>query len=96
MKNKFLNWFRKKQTPESFKPEMMQGLINMLVMTDTNEVSCDEVFAVLAEFAEMKQRGEDVIKFMPLIQKHLDMCPDCREEYEILMDVLKAELHQSA
>jgi hypothetical protein len=91
MMNRFLNWFRKKHTPESFAPEMMPDLIKMLDMTDTNEVSCDEVFEVLAEFAEMKQRGEDVNQFMPLIQKHIDMCSDCGEEYEALMDILNAE-----
>ncbi len=87
----FFNWFRKKHTPESFTPEMMQGLINMLAMTDPDEVDCDEVFTVLAEFAEMKKQGEDVNQFMPLIQKHLDLCPDCREEYEVLIDTLNAE-----
>ncbi len=63
----------------------------MLAKTDAHEIACDDVFKVLAEFAEMKQRGKDVAEMMPLVAKHLDLCPDCREEYEILMDVLKLE-----
>ncbi|MDW7754498.1 MAG: hypothetical protein SCH68_04950 [Brevefilum sp.] len=63
----------------------------MLAKTEAHEIACDGVFKVLAEFAEMNQRGEDVSVMMPLVAKHLDLCPDCREEYEILMDVLKAE-----
>lgn len=63
----------------------------MLAKTEAHEIACDDVFKVLAEFAEMNQRGEDVSVMMPLVAKHLDLCPDCREEYEILMDVLKAE-----
>jgi predicted anti-sigma-YlaC factor YlaD len=26
---------------------------------------------------------------MPLIQEHLDMCPDCCDEYEALLTVLE-------
>lgn len=63
----------------------------MLAKTDAHEIACDDVFKVLAEFAEMKKRGKDVTEMMPLVAKHLDLCPDCREEYEILMDVLKLE-----
>jgi len=63
----------------------------MLVMTDVEEVDCEYVAMVLAEFAEMKLRGEDVAKMMPLVQKHLEMCPDCREEYEALMIALESE-----
>jgi hypothetical protein len=27
---------------------------------------------------------------MPIVQHHLDTCPDCREEFEALLRILKA------
>jgi len=91
MIKRLFNWIKKKTTKESSSPDQMAGLLNMLAKTEADEIACDGLFKVLAEFAEMNQRGEDVNVLMPLVAKHLDLCPDCREEYEILMDVLKAE-----
>lgn len=63
----------------------------MLVMTDEQEITCDDVLMALAEFGEMTLRGENVAEMMPLVEKHLAMCPDCREEYDALMMILDAE-----
>lgn len=60
----------------------------MLAMTETQEMGCDDVFMVLAEFAEMNQRGENVTEMMPLVAQHLELCPDCREEYQALLAAL--------
>ena len=35
-------------------------------------------------------RGEDAASMLPLVNKHLEMCPDCREEFEALLRVLRA------
>ena len=47
-------------------------------------MSCDDVFALLDQFAELAAQGEDVAQLMPLVKQHLDMCDDCREEYKVL------------
>ena len=96
MMKRLFYWIRKKTTKESSSPDPMAGLLNMLAKTEAHEIACDDVFKILAEFAEMNQRGEDVAVMMPLVKKHLELCPDCREEYEILMDVLKVEQEISA
>jgi hypothetical protein len=41
----------------------------------------------------MEMRGEDVAHLMPLVQRHLELCPDCREEHEALMQALEFEKH---
>jgi len=94
MMKRILDWLRKSNNSESYSPEMMSGLLQMLANTENEEVACDDVFKVLAEFAEMHQNGENVAEMMPLVKKHLDMCPDCREEFEALMLALEAE-HQT-
>ena len=49
----------------------------------------DEVFALVDEYAEASQRGEDVASLKPLIRHHLDMCRECDEEYQALLSVLE-------
>ena len=70
------------------KSEMMQKMMAMLSNTQDVELTCDDVFAVLDQFAELAAQGEDVSKLMPLIQQHLDMCEDCREEYKVLEKII--------
>ncbi len=68
---------------------MMQKMLAMLSNTREVELTCDEVFVVLDQFAELAAQGEDVAQLMPLIQQHLDMCEDCREEYRVLESILQ-------
>lgn len=69
--------------------ENLQKVMHMLANTLEVEMSCDEVFAVLDQFAELVARGEDVSQAMSLVKQHLSMCPDCREEYEALERILQ-------
>jgi predicted transcriptional regulator len=80
-RNRFQKWYR----PDA---EMMI-MLQALVKTEEHEISCDQVFAVLDEFAEAVKRGENVLLLMPLVRQHLNMCPDCREEYETLLRMLQ-------
>ena len=65
-------------------------LVSRLVDTREDELSCDEVFSLVDDYAEAYQRGEDVVYLKPLIRHHLDMCRECEEEYEALLRVLEA------
>ena len=68
---------------------MVQDLMRRLLITHEEELSCDEVFALVDEYAEANQRGEDVASLKPLIRHHLDMCRECDEEYQALLRVLE-------
>jgi hypothetical protein len=88
MKSTF-DWF-KRHFRKWYKPDpAMQIMLRSLAMTEEHEISCDEVYAVLDQFAEAVNRGENVLIFMPRVRQHLDMCPDCREEYEALLGMLQ-------
>ncbi len=84
--------FDKKSSPrngsQAGKSEMMNRIAAMLSNTQEKELTCDEVFALLDQFAEMAARGEDVSQLMPLVKQHLDMCDDCREEYKVLEKIV--------
>jgi hypothetical protein len=88
MKNIF-NWLKTRFGASS--APQMNDMLDMLAQTRERELTCDEVHALIDQFAEMRMRGEDPTQLMPLVQQHLDMCPDCREEYEALMEALRIE-----
>ncbi len=69
--------------------EKVQKMLMMLSNTQDKELTCDDVFALLDQFAELAAQGRDVSQFMPLVQQHLDMCPDCREEFKALERIVK-------
>jgi predicted component of type VI protein secretion system len=68
--------------------EKMKNVMMMLSHTQEQELTCDEVYALLDQFAELAARGEDVAALMPLVKQHLDMCPDCQEEYRVLEKIV--------
>lgn len=86
-----LRWLKRNNNNEPDSSKMIENLLNKLIISEEGEISCDDVYKVLAEFTEMQQRGEDVAHLMPLVQKHLDMCPDCKEEHEALIQAINSE-----
>ncbi|MEN4011419.1 MAG: hypothetical protein AB1453_05995 [Chloroflexota bacterium] len=82
---------RKASAPLSPQDARLAQKMGMAVAgTMDMELTCDEVFDLLDQFTEMAVRGEDVAHLMPLVHQHLEMCPECREEYETLRAILQA------
>jgi hypothetical protein len=73
----------------SMNQQNLVDLMQRLEKTMEGAYSCEEAFALLDEYVELIVDDEDAKRLMPLVQTHLDMCPDCRDEYEILLHVLK-------
>ena len=93
MMKKIFGWFGKKNDLGMDSSDLMVSLINKLAITEEHEISCDDVHEILDQFTELEMRGEDVSLLMPLVQKHLDLCPDCGEEHEALIQALEFEKH---
>lgn len=80
---------RKLRGEPELSDELVTNIMHRLVVTDDEELSCDEVFALVDEYAEASQRGEDVAILKPLIRHHLDLCRECDEEYHALLRILE-------
>lgn len=74
-------------SPQAY--EMLRKTLPSLEQTREEEYSCDEVYDLLDQYVEAVQRGEDMAELMPLVKHHLDMCVDCHEEYEALLNILE-------
>ena len=70
-------------------PEFVKKVVMQIGKTQEEEYSCDEVFALLDQYVELVVTGEDAAAMMPLVLNHLEMCRDCFEEYEVLLDIVR-------
>jgi hypothetical protein len=70
--------------------ETIQKMMNSVKSTRDQELDCGHCHDELDRFIEMKLSGMNAAEAMPLVQEHLDRCPPCREEYEVLLEALKA------
>ena len=68
--------------------EKLKTMVRGVARTQDTEYSCDDTYRLLDEFAEAVAQGKDAAQLMPRMQQHLDLCPDCREEFEALLRVL--------
>jgi hypothetical protein len=74
---------------EELPNETVLGLLHVLESVQEEGCSCDEVFSKIDEYVEHEVGKKDAEDLMPLVREHLDLCPDCCEEYEALLDVLE-------
>jgi hypothetical protein len=74
--------------PNSSSDEWVAMLAKMLQDTRHEELSCDDVFHIIDQYADLLAQSKDAEKLMPLIKHHLEMCIDCHEEFESLMRIL--------
>lgn len=70
--------------------DIIKKLVKAAVNSRPDEIGCDDCYEKLHDFAEMKLKGKSPEEAMPLVQDHLKRCGDCREEYEALLEALKA------
>jgi hypothetical protein len=78
------------QSNASLAASRIKAMMDMLENTRDEELPCDEVHALLAQFAEAVTLGDDASELMPLVQQHLDLCAGCREEFEAVMEILNS------
>ena len=71
-------------------PADVQKLIQMVENTQEVEFSCEDVYNILDLYTELLYRGDDSAELMPLVEHHIEICPDCREEFEALLRILEA------
>lgn len=81
-------------TPASHIPQLddqlLKGMVESIFSTRPDEFSCSECFEHVDQFAEMTLAGKNAAEALPLVKDHLDRCGDCREEFEALLEAIKA------
>lgn len=71
-------------------PLEFQKLIQMIDNTQETELSCEDVYQLLDQYADLIQQSKNAPELMPLVEHHIKICPDCREEFEALLRILQS------
>ena len=74
---------------QEYPNEVVSGFLRVLESVREQEISCDEIYKKIDEYVEREVNKKDAAQLMPLIREHLDICQECCEEYEALLDVLQ-------
>ena len=74
---------------EQLQDQVIVRFLKVLDRVREEEMSCKEMYEQLDEFVEHEVNTHEAATLMPLIQEHLDMCPECCDEYEALLTVLE-------
>ena len=71
-------------------PALLRSLLQVSVRTRADEMSCGDCYDALGAFAEAYLDGKGAEEAMPLVAEHLAMCHECKEEFEALLEGLRA------
>lgn len=74
----------------SLSREEIAELLRLIRLTKDDEIDCERCVALVAEFAERELAGRSVPAGLEAIAHHLAICSECCEEYQSLLQALKA------
>ena len=74
--------------PEELNNETVLAFLRLLDDAEKENISCEELFVKLDQYVQREVDEKDAAQLMPVVRDHLDLCPECCEEYEALLDVL--------
>ena len=77
-------------------PDDLDKLVRMVAETREEEIGCDERLEQLDRVVDLGLSGLDTAAAMPMVQDHLEKCGDCREEFEMLLEALRASERTSS
>ena len=65
----------------------LQELLRVVAATAPREIDCDEFLARVGPFLEGLERGGERPPELDLVSQHLEVCLECREEFDALVEL---------
>ena len=72
-------------------PRPLDRLLRQISETETDEIPCSDCFELLAGGVEHELAGAPATSLQTHLAQHLGQCAVCREEYEMLRDLIRSE-----
>jgi len=69
-------------------PDDRERLLSRVLGPGKPELSCEECFAQLDRYVELKVTEGEADRQIPGMKEHLDGCPACAEEYRSLREYI--------
>jgi hypothetical protein len=74
----------------SLSKEQINDLMRQVGLTKDDEIDCDRCLGLVAEFADRELAGRSIPAGLDALNHHLSICVECCEEYQALLQALKA------
>ncbi len=74
----------------ALRPEQAKALLERVLGTRDQEMTCDACVADLAAFVEVQLTGRPLSDALQAVHAHLERCHDCADEYQVLRQALAA------
>ena len=74
----------------SLSKQEIETLLSLVVTTESDDSDCESCYQHLAQFAEAELTGTEIPEALATIQRHLQQCPCCQDEYRALLEGLEA------
>jgi hypothetical protein len=72
----------------SLSPEELRELARFLLLTRPDEIGCDDWLGYAPNYAEIVAARQLVPEPLRKAAEHLDLCPECAEEFRACLAVL--------
>lgn len=70
--------------------EQINNLLGLVSSVESDGLDCDGCFGQIAEFAEIHLSAQQVPEAMKAVERHLQQCVCCKDEFNALLEGLKA------
>ena len=71
--------------------ERIKKLIDCLNHSNDSGCDCESAYIEFECLAEQAAQGYDIHEIQPQVADHLDRCTDCREEFDALVAIIRAD-----
>lgn len=75
----------------SLSPDELRDLARFVLLTKPDEITCDEWLEQAPRYAELVATKGQVPDPLRRAAEHLDVCPECAEEFRACLSALEAE-----
>ncbi len=65
--------------------EQLRDILRTVAATEPREINCEELLARVGAYLESATPGGELPRELELVAQHLEVCPECRDEYEALV-----------
>ena len=69
--------------------DKLTALLRSVLHLKDDYIGCKACFEALDRYIDLHLAGKDAARALPLVEAHLENCADCREEFEVLLEILK-------
>jgi hypothetical protein len=71
-------------------PQQIDQLLRMIQRTRENELTCPECVDELDKFTQCTLDGKPIQGLLERVREHLEDCPFCAREFQLVLETLKA------